>query len=87
MHADAHAAASPAPAAAAPANPPPPATLALKGPIFRAAPANPLQVFADGVPSGGALEAAEQRVFVFLKALGAGPALDRTKALEDKIVQ
>jgi hypothetical protein len=41
----------------------------------------------DGVLSGGALEAAEQRVPVFLKALGAGPALDRTKALEDKIVQ
>jgi hypothetical protein len=87
MHADAHAAAPPAPAAAAPAKPPAPTTPALKGPIFRAAPASPLQVLADGVASGGALEAAEQRVPVFLKALGAGPALERTKALEDKIVK
>jgi nucleoporin NDC1 len=87
--ADAHAAAPPAPAAAAPAKPPPLATPALKGPIFRAAPASPLQVLADGLASGGALEAAEQRVPVFLKALGAGPVLARTegavKALEDKI--
>jgi hypothetical protein len=87
IDADAHAAAPPAPTAAAPPKPPPTPTPALKGPIFRAAPASPLQVLADGLASGGALEAAEQRVPVFLKALGAGPALDRTRALEDKIVQ